>query len=212
MNGRGSGGRFPQHGTDTHRVNHQIRISQIRVIGVNGEQLGIMSPDEAREKAAELNLDLVEVAAQARPPVCRIMDYGKFRYDASKRASQQKAARVDLKMITLRPKTDQHDLDTKIKQARGFLTKGDRVKFVLRMRGRERSHMDMWLTKLREIVVSLEDIAQVTQWPTEDGRILTATVEPIVSKSPEKPKAEPSGRGRGYDDGPVVVNVPTREG
>ena len=193
MNSRGQGaGRFPQ--PDTHRVNHQIRIAQVRVIGVDGEQLGIMSPDEAREIAANEGLDLVEVAPQARPPVCRIMDYGKFRYEESKRSSQQKATKVELKTITLRPKTDHHDLETKIKQCRAFLAKGDRVRFVMRMRGRERAHLDMWIEKLREILAGLADVATVTQPPSEDGRTLMASVEPLSSrgdKAKDKPDAPP---------------------
>ena len=172
--------RAPQQGM--HRVNHQIRIPSIRVIGPAGEQLGIMSPDEAREIAAEHGLDLVEVAERARPPVCKVMDYGKFRYQQSKKASAAKSARVEVKMITLRPKTDTHDLETKIRKAREFLENGDRVKFVMRLRGREHAHVDIYGAKLAEIVSQVADIANVVARPAMEGRTITASVEPLAQK------------------------------
>lgn len=167
--------------TSEYRVNYQIRIPQIRVIGPDGDQLGIMSPDEARAIAKENDLDLVEVAPKAKPPVCRIMDYGKFRYELSKKASASKSSRVELKTLRMRPKTDQHDLETLIRKARGFLEKGDRVKFVMRMRGREQAHTGLWINKLNEIVAELKDVAIVTQTPRIEGRMITATVEPSSS-------------------------------
>jgi len=164
-----------------HRVNRQIRFPQIRVIGPNGEQLGIMTPDDARDIAAEHGLDLVEVAARARPPVCRVMDYGKFRYEQSKKASSSKASRVEVKTITLRPKTDTHDLNVKINAARKFLAKGDRVKFVMRLRGREHAHKDLWFKKMNALLEQMLDIATVTQRPKEEGRTISAAVEPQSS-------------------------------
>ncbi len=164
-----------------HRVNRQIRISQIRVIGAEGEQLGIMTPDEARDIAAESGLDLVEVASNARPPVCRIMDYGKFKYEESKK-TKARTARVEMKTITLRPKTDTHDLETKLKQARKFIEHGDRVKFVMRMRGREQAHIDMWVSKMRDIIKGVSDISTVVATPRQEGRTITAMVEPIAER------------------------------
>jgi len=164
---------------DTHRVNYQIRVPQIRVIGPKGEQLGIMSPDEGREIAAENDLDLVEVAPQAAPPVCRIMDYGKYRYEQSKKSAAAKSAKVEVKTITLRPKTDTHDLETKTRNARQFLEKGDRVKFVMRIRGREHAHKGLWYEKLATILDALTDIANITQTPRDEGRTITAMMEPI---------------------------------
>lgn len=163
-----------------YRINHQIRIPQIRVIGPEGDQLGIMSPDEAREIAQEAGFDLVEVAPTAKPPVCRIMDYGKFRYEQSKKASASRASRVELKTLRMRPKTDTHDIETILRRAREFLEKGDRVKFVMRMRGREQAHTDLWIQKLNEVVKALSDIAAVTQTPRLEGRMITATVEPTA--------------------------------
>ncbi len=156
-------------------------MPQIRVIGPEGEQLGIMTPDEGRDIAGEHGLDLVEVAARANPPVCRIMDYGKFKYEQSKKASQAKSSKVELKTITMRPKTDTHDLETKLKKARGFIEKGDRVKFVMRLRGREHAHKDLWYEKMDRILGLLKDIATVTQRPQDEGRTITATVEPIAT-------------------------------
>jgi translation initiation factor IF-3 len=161
-----------------HRINHQIRVPQIRVIGPEGAQLGIMSPKEALTIAQDAGLDLVEVAPQARPPVCRILDYGKFRYEQAKKASSSKASRVAIKELRLRPKTDTHDVETKIKQATGFLIKGDRVKFVMRMRGREIAHRDLWIEKMNDLIVALREICNVVASPRSDGRMITAMLEP----------------------------------
>ena len=169
----------PEAQPNQHRINRHIRVPQIRVIGPEGDQLGIMTPDEARDIAAEHGLDLVEVADRARPPVCKIMDYGKFKYEQSKKASASKSARVEVKTITMRPKTDTHDLDTKIAQARKFLAKGDRVKFVMRLRGREHAHKPLWYEKMATILAGLEDVATVTQRPQDEGRTISASVEPI---------------------------------
>lgn len=171
----------PRRPSDMHRINHQIRVPQIRVIGPEGEQLGIMTPDQGREIAEENGMDLVEVAPMAAPPVCRVMDYGKFRYEASKKASASKAVRVEVKTITLRPKTDTHDLDTKIGQARGFIQKGDHVKLVMRIRGREHAHAGLWVEKINHFLDSMKDIATVTQRPREEGRTITAMASPIGS-------------------------------
>jgi translation initiation factor IF-3 len=109
------------------------------------------------------------------------MDYGKFRYETSKKASQAKATRVELKTITLRPKTDTHDLETKITQARGFIDRGDRVKLVMRLRGRENAHKDLWFGKMDAIINALVDIAACTQRPREEGKTITASLEPMGS-------------------------------
>ncbi|MFA5623613.1 MAG: translation initiation factor IF-3 [Bradymonadales bacterium] len=161
-----------------YRVNHQIRIAQILVIGPEGEKLGVMSPDEAREIAAEHDLDLVEVAPNAKPPVCRVMDYGKFRYEQTKKAASSKAAKVELKTLRLRPKTEEHDMETMLRKARGFLAHGDRVRFVMRLRGREQSHAGMWVQKLAEMMDNFKDVAQVVQPPRLEGKMITATIEP----------------------------------
>lgn len=166
------GGAAPQK----HRVNREIRFAQILVIGPEGEQLGVMSPDEGREYADERGLDLVEVAPESRPPVCRVMDYGKYKYEISKKAKPQKTAK--LKTIKLRPKTDGHDLQTKFNQARKFLGEGDRVRFVMRLRGREAAYKDRWCTLLRKELEGLLDAATISLMPQAEGRAVVAQVDP----------------------------------
>ena len=176
----GQGG--PNQQRDTHRINHQIRFPQIRLIGPDGAQIGIVSPEEGREIAEQHGLDLVEVEPHARPPVCKVMDYGKYKYEESKK-SKSRGVRVEIKTITLRPKTDTHDLQTKLSHARKFLLGGDRVKFVMRMRGREQAHIDMWEVKMGEIVSALADISSVVAPPRLEGRTITAMVEPQNTRS-----------------------------
>ena len=157
-------------------MNREIRFPSIRVIGPEGEQLGIMSPDEARLIAADQGLDLVEVAPEARPPVCKIMDYGKFRYEMSKRTKPQKTAK--LKTIKLRPKTGDHDLETKLTHARRFLAEGDRVKFVMRLRGRENAYIDRWCEVLIKDLEALNDAGHMSMRPRPEGRAIIAQYDP----------------------------------
>ena len=161
-------------GDNQYRINHQIRIAQILVIGPDGDKLGVMSPDEARNIAADHGLDLVEVAPTAKPPVCRIMDFGKFRYEQAKKAAASKSARIDLKELRLRPKTDDHDMETMVRKAKGFIAHGDRVRLVMRLRGREQSHAELWLSKLEEIVALFKDCAQIAQPARIEGKMITS--------------------------------------
>ena len=137
-----------------------------------------MTPEDARRLAEELGVDLVEVAAEARPPVCKIMDYGKFRYEQSKRAKPQKAAKT--KTIKLRPKTDDHDLDFKFNMARKFLGEGDRVEFVMRLRGRENAYIDRWCVQFEKDLEALKDAGQLSQRPHQEGRAVVAQFDPIA--------------------------------
>ncbi|MCB9729145.1 MAG: translation initiation factor IF-3 [Deltaproteobacteria bacterium] len=157
-------------------MNREIRFPSIRIIGAEGEQLGIMSPEEGRAIAEERGLDLVEVAPDARPPVCKIMDYGKFKYEISKRTKPQKTAK--LKTIKLRPKTDGHDIETKFNLARKFLAEGDRVKFVMRLRGREAAYVDRWCLSLSKALELLSDAGAVSLVPQKEGRAVVAQVDP----------------------------------
>jgi len=165
---------------ERRRINHHIRISQIMVIDEDGERLGVMSPDDARRIARDKGLDLVEVAPGARPPVCRIMDYGRFKYEQRKR--QKKQHQMQTKIIKLRPKTDPNDLATKLRHAKRFLEAGDRVRFVVRMRGRERAVTDRWVTLLNDLVSNLDEIGVLTSRPQLEGGGVTATVEPRKAK------------------------------
>lgn len=176
--GRG-GGRGQNQGPRSqskHRVNREIRFPQIRVIGPAGEQLGILTPEEGRAAADEAGLDLVEVAPEARPPVCRIMDYGKYRYELSKKQKPQKTAK--LKTIKLRPKTDDHDLQVKLNQARQFIKSGDRVRFVMRLRGRENAYLARWVDLLTEELGALHEIAHLAVPPKAEGRAIVAQLDP----------------------------------
>jgi translation initiation factor IF-3 len=162
------------------RINEQIKVPEIRLIGADGQQVGVMPVREALALAAEANLDLVEVAPQASPPVCRIMDYGKFKYQQSKK--QQEARRrqttIQVKEIKVRPKIEVHDMAFKMKNARRFLSEGDKVKISVIFRGREIAHTDRGFRLLAQISETLGDIASVEQHPKLEGRNLSMIVTP----------------------------------
>lgn len=148
-------------------INEQIRDKEVRVIGENNEQLGIMSLDEARRLAEEAGVDLVKIAPNAAPPVCRIIDYGKFRYEQSRKEKEAKKKQkvIEIKEIRMSPNIDTNDLNTKIAAARKFLSKGDRVKVTLRFRGREMAHMNNSKYILDDFAQALEDVAVVEKAP-----------------------------------------------
>ena len=156
-------------------INEQIRDKEVRVIGENNEQLGVMSIDEARRLADEAGVDLVKIAPNATPPVCRIIDYGKFRYEQSRKEKEAKKKQkvIEIKEIRMSPNIDTNDLNTKIAAARKFLTKGDRVKVTLRFRGREMAHMNSSKYILDDFAEALADVAVVEKAPKVEGRTLT---------------------------------------
>jgi translation initiation factor IF-3 len=169
----------PHDRKDQHqRVNDQIRISPIRLIGLNGEQLGVLPTSQALDMAREANLDLVEVAANERPPVCKIMDYGKFRYQQSHKQKKAKTHQQRLKEIRLRPKTGDHDVDTKINQARKFLEHKDKVLVNVLFRGRELQHIEEGQRIIVGILEKLVDIAKVEKAPSMEGKRMTAMLAP----------------------------------
>ena len=145
------------------RVNEQIRISPVRLIDAEGQQLGIVPLEVARENAQEQGLDLVEVAANARPPVVRIMDWGRFQYEEQKRAKEAKKRQhtVDVKEVKLRPQTESHDLEVKLRHARRFLQSGKKVKVTVRYRGREMRRPELGFQVLDQVADSLEDLANI---------------------------------------------------
>ena len=155
------------------RVNHQIRISPVRLINEKNEQMGIIPTNEALRTAQELDLDLVEVAPQDRPPVCRIMDYGKWKYQQKKRHKGRGSHETQLKEVRLRPKTDTHDRQVKVDRARQFLEKAHKVQFTMLFRGRERFHQSRGLQALLDIASELSDVAKVERPPRMEGRRLT---------------------------------------
>lgn len=166
------------------RRNEQIRAREVRVIDDQGEQLGILSRNAAIDLAKERGLDLVEVAANAEPPVCKIMDYGKFKFEQSKKKQEAKrnATVVQVKEIKVRPKTDEHDYQTKLKHIRRFLEDGDRCKVTVFFRGREIVHKDRGQVMLERVVEETRDIAKVEQPPSSEGRTLHMLLVPLPKK------------------------------
>ena len=163
------------------RVNNQIRVPQIRVVGQDGEQVGIMDTQEALRVAEESDLDLVEVAPDSRPPVCRIMDYGKYKYEQSKRVkeSRKKQHVVQLKEIRFKTaKISEHDLEYRADQARDFLKHGNKVKVSVRFWGREMAHVELGQKKLEHMVALLEDCAALEQKPKLEGRNMSVVLMP----------------------------------
>jgi len=165
---------------DQTSVNKGIRASQVRVIGADGEQIGIMPIDEALRVAGRDELDLVEVSPDAKPPVCKIMDYGKYKYELTKKKQEAKRKQKtsQIKEIKVRPKTDDHDLETKVRHIKKFIGKNDKVKITLVFRGREFMLKEQANTVLEKIVTMTEEFAQVEQYPKFEGRVITMLLGP----------------------------------
>jgi translation initiation factor IF-3 len=160
----------------------------VRVVAEDGEQLGILDTREALERAHEAGLDLVEVAPNAEPPVCKIMDYGKFKYQQQKKQQEAKKRQtvILIKEIKVRPKTDEHDYQTKLKHIRRFLAAGDRCKVTVFFRGREIVHKDRGLIMLDRVIADTDDIAKVEQAPLAEGRTMFMLLTPVVKKEAAK--------------------------
>ncbi|MEY4547588.1 MAG: translation initiation factor [Pseudomonadota bacterium] len=162
------------------RVNHRIRVPEVRVVLDDGSQLGVMPTSEALKAAEGRGLDLVEVNPKSVPPVCKILDFGRYKYEEKKRASDAKRKQtvVELKEVKLRPKTDDHDLQVKVRSARRFLESGNKVKFTVRFRGREITHPQRAQMQLDWLVEQLVDLANLEQRPQMEGRTMSAIVGP----------------------------------
>jgi translation initiation factor IF-3 len=207
------GGAPPQ--ASLYRVNRRIRVPEIRVIGADGQQLGVMPTADALTMATTAGLDLVEIAPQAVPPVCRIMDFGKFKFEETKKARQAKRRQtvISIKEIKLRPKTDIHDYDFKLAHVRRFLTEGDKVRLIVQFRGREIVHPQTGRAMLERMVKDTADIAQCDQWPSMVGRRMVMVVAPNAAttakahqQAPSPPKRSESPRPAAEapsDDGPA---------
>ena len=156
-------------------INEQIRDREVRLIGSNGEQLGIMSAREALKIAEEAELDLVKIAPKAKPPVCKIIDYGKYRYELARKEKEAKKKQktVEIKEIRLSPNIEANDLNTKVNAAKKFISKGNKVKITLRFRGREMAHMAESRHILDDFAAELSDIAVVEKAPKQEGRTLS---------------------------------------
>jgi len=162
-------------------VNFDIEADTVRVVGGDGEQIGILPLQEAIARAADEGLDLVLMSANANPPVCRIMDYGKFKYEASKKANLAKKRQhnVQIKEVKVRASTDQHDLEVKLRQARRFLQNGNKVKLSVRFRGREMAYTSQGSDKLKAMAGTLQDIGKVERMPALDGRQMIMIIAPL---------------------------------
>jgi translation initiation factor IF-3 len=162
--------------TSSFRTNEQIRIPQVRLINEHNEQVGIVQTNEALRLAREAGMDLVEVAPTERPPVCRIMDYGKFKYHIKKKARRHQEQQ--LKEVRMRPKTDDHDRTIKINRALRFLNRGSKVQFTMQFRGRERAHRDIAVEIFRGVVEELGELVKVERPPRMDGRHMIMILAP----------------------------------
>jgi translation initiation factor IF-3 len=181
-------------------------VPEVRVIGDDGAQLGVLATHEALRMAEEKGLDLVEVSPKAMPPVCRIMDYGKFKFEQAKKANQARkhASVIEIKEIKFRPKTDDHDFDFKVKHIRRFLEEGNKVRLVIAFRGREIVHPETGRAMLDAVIRALVDIAHVEQMPQMDGRKMLMTISP----KPARPGASPAAPGPGASAGPSPSSAP----
>ncbi|MFV9997157.1 MAG: translation initiation factor IF-3 [Arsenophonus endosymbiont of Dermacentor nuttalli] len=164
-----------------NRINTEIRASEVRLTGLDGEQIGIISLKEALEKAEEAGVDLVEISPNAEPPVCRIMDYGKFLYEKSKSIKEQKKKQkiVQVKEIKFRPGTDESDYQVKLRNLIRFLEDGDKAKITLRFRGREMAHQQIGIDMLNRIKIDLDELSVVESFPTKiEGRQMIMVLAP----------------------------------
>ena len=166
--------------SDGPRINEMINSRSVRCIDPDGEQLGILSIEEAMNKAEELGLDLVELQPNADPPVCKILDYGKHKYQAQKRANEarKKQKIIEVKEIKLRPNIDQHDYQVKMKAVRKFIDGGDKVKITLRFRGREMAHVELGTDLLSRVQEDIDDFAKIESMPKMEGRQMTMILAP----------------------------------
>jgi len=161
-------------------VNDQIEVDSVRVVDADGEMVGVISVAEGIELAFEAGLDLVEVSPNADPPVCKILDYGKFKYEAQKKANEarKKQKVIEVKEIKMRPGIDEHDYHVKMRNVRKFLDNGDKVKLTIRFRGREMAHQNLGMKVLDRVREEVDELAKVEQFPKTEGRLMTMVVAP----------------------------------
>jgi len=164
---------------DQTRVNDRIRAPKIRVVGSDGQQLGVMTVRDALLKAQSQGLDLVEIAAQADPPVCKIIDYGKFKYEQAKLKKQKSKSATRMKEIKLRVGTGQHDYNIKMGRVEGFLDTGHKVRVVIQFKGRENAHKDLGFVAMQRIIEDLKTMSNVDQAPRLGGRVIAMTLSPL---------------------------------
>ncbi len=161
-------------------MNERIRAPEIRLIGADGENVGVVTPERAMEMAEEAALDLVEISPNANPPVCKIMDYGKFKYEQQKRESEarKKQKTIDIKEVKFRPNTDTHDYEVKMRNVFKFLEAGDKVKITLRFRGREMAHQNLGRELLERVAEDTKEVGKVENFPKMEGRQMIMLIGP----------------------------------
>ncbi|MFD0562060.1 translation initiation factor IF-3 [Kitasatospora saccharophila] len=205
------------------RINDRIRVPEVRLVGPSGEQVGIVPLAKALELAQEYDLDLVEVAATARPPVCKLMDYGKFKYESAMKAreARKNQAHTVIKEMKLRPKIDPHDYDTKKGHVVRFLKQGDKVKITIMFRGREQSRPELGFRLLQRLADDVQDLGFVESAPKQDGRNMIMVLGPHKKKTEamaearaaaDARKAERLGRGPAADQADDVDDVEDIDG
>ena len=196
------------------RVNHRIRVPEVRVIGADGGMLGVLQTHEALRMAQEPGLDLVEVNPKAEPPVCKILDFGKYKYEEKKKQAQARRNQsvVEIKEIKLRPKTDDHDIAFKVKAARRFVEGGHKVKFTVRFRGREITHPEKAHEQLDIILKAVEDVANVETRPMMEARAMSVVVAPkplVMQRVAQQRAAQEKARQQAEKEGRVLPPEPS---
>ena len=202
--------------TDDARINDRIRARQVRLIGSDGSQLGVKALPDALAIAREQGLDLVEVADKADPPVCKIMDFGKYKYeqDQRRKESRRKATSVVIKEMKFRPKIDGHDYETKMRHVERFLSEGSKVKLTIMFRGREMAHPELGRRILEKVAERVAPLATVEAAPRQDGRNMTMVLNPTRrprAKGPATPKPAGSGDAQPTGESPAVAPEPAAE-
>jgi len=179
---------------DEPRINRRIRVPEVRLIDDEGNQLGVVNTREAIQKAEDAGLDLVEIQPTARPPVCKIMDYGKHKYEINKKKNEQKKKQVvvHIKEIKLRPSTDEHDFQTKVRHIKRFLEEGDKVKVTVRFRGREMAHLNLGQLQMKKLEEEIKGVGEVEGMPKLEGKQMFMMVVPCKKKTPSQPQQKPA--------------------
>jgi translation initiation factor IF-3 len=195
------------------RVNHRIRVPEVRVIGADGGMLGVLQTHEALRLAHEQGLDLVEVNPKAEPPVCKILDFGKYKYEEKKKQAQARRNQsvVEIKEIKLRPKTDDHDIAFKVKAARRFLEGGHKVKFTVRFRGREITHPEKAHEQLDLVLKATDDVANIETRPTMEARAMSVVVAPkpaVMQRVAQQRALQEKARQQAEKEGKLLPAVP----
>lgn len=177
------------------RTNFKIRVPSVRLIDANGQMVGVVATRDAQRMAQQQGLDLVEMQPNAEPPVCRIMDYGKFKYDEGmkKKQARKQQQKTDVKEVKFHANVDKHDLEIKERRMREFLAAGNKVKLTLAYRGRENAHKDLGYEVIQQVIKDMEDIANCEQPPKLLGKLLGALLSPKSQKGVAKPHAAPAG-------------------